>query len=603
MTNYTGKGRFELRVDRPTAVLSGEMVSVANVLQVNELTVTGPYSGDFQIIDNGRLIVGSSPDVGSRIIISPKSMAGYSAAGTKTFSLWTSTSPDGNNTPGDLHLGNLAANFLLYDHSEGTLGLYTPAGSGVLLKRDGGTRFGHPDGAHMDWDSADGNLRLLSGSVVTVDIDAQSGNAEFTGVMTATGGRITGDMQVDARLRAGDVDGPAVYIGKLTNEDGSAYAGQILVTDTENVPWFSVTTGNDGTGHLQIGRPGNYPNRLTLDVTATGSTLVYDGDIYTGNGQIAGWTINSTQIVSADGDLTLDKDAGIEVYMQPGAIDDVKRLFTYVDENRVSYGGIWSGHDTTGLSINRVNMHFGTYANATAVDDARSSVRILSNSHAGRQSLLTLQSSGDNGAAPEATIELRSLGGDDGNYGLIGFTGMCKLEQHDTEPTATSGLALSDGLFGFPDGTVWDPLTYISYNYLVTRLNGAWVPLAQAWGTVRRFGDGTTNYANIDGSGSMTFVGTARVAPRIAGFTKTASFTADTTEALSYRVNTASGNVTATLPAASSSNSGIAFEFRKVTGDGSTVTVSTVASGNITLSTQWQYCTVRSTGSQWERVG
>ena len=77
------------------------MVSVANVLQVNELTVTGPYSGDFQIIDNGRLIVGSSPDVGSRIIISPKSMAGYSAAGTKTFSLWTSTSPDGNNTPGD----------------------------------------------------------------------------------------------------------------------------------------------------------------------------------------------------------------------------------------------------------------------------------------------------------------------------------------------------------------------------------------------------------------------------------------------------------------------------------------------------------------------
>ena len=58
------------------------------------------------------------------------------------------------------------------------------------------------------------------------------------------------------------------------------------------MPWFSVTTGNDGTGHLQIGRPGNYPNRLTLDVTATGSTLVYDGDIYTGNGNIAGWTIN-----------------------------------------------------------------------------------------------------------------------------------------------------------------------------------------------------------------------------------------------------------------------------------------------------------------------
>ena len=58
----------------------------------------------------------------------------------------------------------------------------------------------------------------------------------------------------------------------------------------------------------------------------------------------------------------------------------------------------------------------------------------------GRQSILTLQSSGDTGAAPEATIELRSLGGDDGNHGLIGFTGMCKLEEHTTEPTATAGL-------------------------------------------------------------------------------------------------------------------------------------------------------------------
>ena len=38
----------------------------------------------------------------------------------------------------------------------------------------------------------------------------------------------------------------------------------------------------------------------------------------------------------------------------------------------MSYGGIWSGHDTTGLSINRVNMHFGTYANATTTNDARS---------------------------------------------------------------------------------------------------------------------------------------------------------------------------------------------------------------------------------------
>ena len=608
--NYTGKGRFELRVDRPTAVLSGEMVSVANVLQVNELTVTGPYSGDFQIIDNGRLIVGSSPDVGSRIIISPKSMAGYSAAGTKTFSLWTSTSPDGNNTPGDLHLGNLAANFLLYDHSEGTLGLYTPAGAGILLSNDGSARFGQGDGAHMLWDSSTNSLKFISqvtseGAVIAAEIDTM-GNASFVGNITATGGRITGDMQVDARLRAGDVDGPAVYIGKLTNEDGSAYAGQILVTDTENVPWFSVTTGNDGTGHLQIGRPGNYPNRLTMDVTATGSTLVYDGDIYTGNGQIAGWTINQTQIVSDGGDLTLDKDTGIEVFMSPGAIDDVKRLFTYVDENRVSYGGIWSGHDTTGLSINRVNMHFGTYANATTTNDARSSVRILSNSHAGRQSILTLQSSGDNGAAPEATIELRSLGGDDGNYGLIGFTGMCKLEEHTTEPTATAGLGVADGLFGFPDGSGWHPLTYITANkYTVARLDGAWVPLAQAWGTVWRWGNGSTNYAEIDGNGSVTLTGTARISPRYNSETQNSSASWNITKPITFANSTSTGAMTASLPDATTVT-GTPYTVVKIDASANAVNVTPYGAQTINgsasayaITARWQTATFFSNGSNW----
>ena len=51
------------------------------------------------------------------------------------------------------------------------------------------------------------------GPIIAAEIDT-NGNASFVGNITATGGRITGDMQVDARLRAGDVDGPAVYIGK-----------------------------------------------------------------------------------------------------------------------------------------------------------------------------------------------------------------------------------------------------------------------------------------------------------------------------------------------------------------------------------------------------
>ena len=140
-------------------------------------------------------------------------------------------------------------------------------------------------------------------------------------------------MQVDARLRAGDVDGPAVYIGKLTNEDGSARRADTCHRHRER-PVVQRDHRQRRHGPLADWQTGQLPNRLTLDVTATGSTLVYDGDIYTGNGQIAGWTINQTQIVSDGGDPTLDKDTGIEVFMSPGAIDDVKRLFTYVDENR-----------------------------------------------------------------------------------------------------------------------------------------------------------------------------------------------------------------------------------------------------------------------------
>ena len=99
-----------------------------------------------------------------------------------------------------------------------------------------------------------------------------------------------------------------------------------------------MTTGNDGTGHLQISRPGNYPNRLTLDVTATGSTLVYDGDIYTGNGNIAGWTINSTQLVSPAGYVTLDYANGVvfNVY-DYGASLGVSDGFSGLNNRMISY--------------------------------------------------------------------------------------------------------------------------------------------------------------------------------------------------------------------------------------------------------------------------
>lgn len=338
------KRDLQRRIDNQSPVMSGEMVAVASVTQVQHLTISGPYSGDFQIVDNGRLIVGADPDIGARMIVAPKGMFGYSAAGTNTFSLWASTSPNGDNTPGDLHLGNLAANYLLYDHSEGTFGLYTPAGAGVLLDNDGSARFGHSDGGHMLWDSASESLKIKSGSTVVSEIDSL-GNASFTGIITATGGRITGDMQVDARLRAGDVDGPAVYIGKLTDEGGIAYAGQILVTDTENVPWFHVRTGNDGTGFLHVGRPGDYPNRLTLEVTESAATLTFDGIAYLRGGAVTGdLTVSPGSLMAGNDNVIIDGD-GIRIRLdQTSATSTYRRyrLVSQADEQLSWIGGFYT---------------------------------------------------------------------------------------------------------------------------------------------------------------------------------------------------------------------------------------------------------------------
>ncbi len=96
---------------------------------------------------------------------------------------------------------------------------------------------------------------------------------------------------------------------------------------------------------------------------------------------------------------------------------------------------------------------------------------------------------------------------------------------------------------------------------------------------------------------------TISITPRILTFTKTASFTADLDEATSYRVNTDAGAVAVTLPTADSENKGARFSFRKTTASANTSTISTVNSGNITLTAQWDYCTVESNGTYWERIG
>lgn len=595
------------RIDNASPVISGEMVAVASITQVQHLTISGPYSGDFQIVDNGRLIVGQDPDAGARVIITNRGQFGYSAAGTNTFSLWTATSPNGDNTPGDLHLGNMAANFLLYDHSEGTLGLYTPAGAGILLSNDGSARFGHSDGGHMLWDSASESLKIKSGTTVVSEIDSQ-GNASFTGMIYAAGGRIYGDMQVDAMLRAGDVDGPAVYVGKLVDEGGIAYAGQIMVTDTENVPWFVVRTGDDGTGHLQIGRPGDYPNRLTLDVTETDATLVFDGTAYLAAGNIAGWVINPTSLTSPGGYVALNKDDGVvfTAYDYGGDEwgDTAAEVFPY---RMISF------EDASANVLHRLEAASDTVAAGSV---PRETLKMYMSPVTDSRGYLGLSVF----AQKEAHARLRAIGGYDlagqqdasvnvyayrqegtWNYSRIDLTAnVVKVEPY-TSATAIAG-GLVDGLLMYTDGTYDPGLGEGLYLYS----NAAWNKFAGPQNGTMRWGD-STNYAQIDGDGIIDFGGVGRITPRFSTETQNSSATFTVSKTYTRCNSTTTGAMTANLPTAAGIT-GRVYTVKKIDASANAVTLDGDGTETIdgaatfALATQWKSVTIISTGTNWEII-
>ena len=417
------------RNDQRPPVRNGEFVVVGSVTQFQNVTLTGPWPGDFQIVNNGRLIVGPNPDYGPRFVGTTKGVYGYGDGSNQTFSIAFSTDTVAGITAGDAHLGNLSANYLRYNNGDGTLGLYTPAGAGVLLENDGSARFGHADGAHMFWDSSSESLKFITGSgseaQITAEIDSL-GNASFTGTIYANGGRIYGDMQVDAMLRAGDVDGPAVYIGKLVDAGGVAYAGLIQVTDTENVPWFVVRTGDDGTGHLQVGRPGDYPNRLTLDVTETTSTLVFDGTAYLNGGAVVGSvTVDPAGSVTfgTGGEGVLDKQ-GVSLLSNAAAVPGDKNSYKFTVAGS-STGGLYGYYDS-----GNSNIFTQLVTSSVGVDSEMSEV-------AGEYNAYTLIYALA-GTAKEGRVSIASVGNDDA-YATVGI-------DITSEATGDAYVALIGGL-------------------------------------------------------------------------------------------------------------------------------------------------------------
>ena len=91
---------------------------------------------------------------------------------------------------------------------------------------------------------------------------------------------------------------------------------------------------------MHIGRPGDYPNRLTLEVTPTDATLTFDGTAYIALGNIAGWTITPEQLTSPTGYVALNSTDGIVItaadlggstFTDTGDTSTIDKMITYRD--------------------------------------------------------------------------------------------------------------------------------------------------------------------------------------------------------------------------------------------------------------------------------
>ena len=176
------------RTDQAQFIRNGEIVTATSVLQISQIAMTSPFSGDFQIVDEGRLIVGESPNLGARFVVSRDGAFGYNAGGMNTFAVYCQG--NAQHTGGDIFAGGQNGNYLLYSQNDGTLGLYTPAGAGFIATRDGSLQAGNAAGAHMLWNSASRALEIRNGEDVRISL-ADTGDASFDGTVYAAVGAST----------------------------------------------------------------------------------------------------------------------------------------------------------------------------------------------------------------------------------------------------------------------------------------------------------------------------------------------------------------------------------------------------------------------------
>lgn len=556
------------RTDQTQLARNGELVTATSVLQISQIALTGPFSGDFQIVDEGRLIVGQNPNLGARFIVTRDGIFGYNNGGMNTFAVYTQG--NAQHTAGDIFAGGQNGNYLLYSQADGTLGLYTPAGAGFIARRDGSLQAGNADGAHMLWNSASRALEIRNGEDIKISL-ADTGDASFDGTIYASGGRIYGNMQIDAKLLVGDVDGPGVTIGKferINDANELVESSEIMATDAENLAWFHVVAGG-GTaqgGHFHLGAPGDYAGKLTFD----GETL-----------QVAGWTVNSTEFVDPSRLVRLDINRGIVfIGMLEESIATAQRDAASKQDVRQNMITFWETDTNQAWPTHRMLAYVNS--DTTPADHILS---IQAQPLYGSRATARLSAIGDK----QAHVEIRAVGGYETanqnytkidlwsyrtegtgfNYGRIDLSADAVYIPQRTSSTAFTG-SLPEGVIMHTDGT-YDPGGAGEGIYVY--MNAVWKPIALgAYGWEA----------------------------------KTANFTAANVQY--YPVTTGASTITATLPDALTKPSNWEYTFKKIDSGAGTVVVTAQAtklidaSNTYTLSTQWQFVTVRRYGSNWHIV-
>ena len=549
------KQTFLKRTDETPPVRNGEFVATATVLQISQLAMTSPFVGDFQIIGQGRLIVGEHPDLGERFIVTSGGAFAFNAAGTRTFAVWTRG--DGVHTGGDVYLGH-PDNFLMYDQSEGTLGLYTAAGAGFIADSDGSLFAGDMDGAHMRWSSASRALEIRNREDVKISLDA-NGDGFFDGAIYASGGRIYGQMQVDGLFRAGDVDGPSISLGRferLNESNVLVESSEIIATDAANLPWFHVVAGGStaGGGWFQVGNPGDYAGRMTYD----GETL-----------QVANWIVDSERLRSPGGILNLSTTEGVQFIgmSTEELLADRGRMLTF-----------WSS-----ASDPRPTHRISAFLNDETPDNHRLVVQaqpldaFRGSLYAGvistQQAQTRLRSIGGYNTVnqQQAYIDLwayREEGGGAFTHSRIDISADIIYPMPYTAATIPGGTIQNGGLLN-SNGTYEPGAGAGLYAYF----GGYWKPLAlvaDGWEAVDSGDSGMT-------AGNVQF----------------------------YTCDATGGNITINLPAATAKPRDWEYTFYKSDASGNTITIDADGAATINgattyvLTTQHQAVTIRRVGANW----